>query len=53
MMVRGLHGRFEGQQEKLVITDLQLWPVKTQPFKRVVLLQNEIRGRGEVFYNAC
>lgn len=33
MTVQGLHRRFEGQQEKQVVTDRELWPVKAWPFK--------------------
>lgn len=29
LMVQGLHGRFEGQQEKQVVTDSESWLVET------------------------
>lgn len=32
MMVQGPNRRFEGQQEKQVVTESKLQPVKTQPF---------------------
>lgn len=33
MMVQGLQRRFEGQQEKQVVTDSKLRRAKPQPFK--------------------
>lgn len=56
MMVQGLHRRFEGQQEKQVVIDSKLWPVKTFTFtftESLVLVQNELKGSGDVFPHAC
>lgn len=35
MMVQGLHKRFEGQQERQVVTDSKLLPVKPGHLKRI------------------
>lgn len=54
MMVQGRYRRFEGQQEKQVVTDSRLQPVKTQPFKQKLMwYQDELKRSGDVFLHAC
>lgn len=53
MMMQGLHRRFEGQQEKQVVIDNKLWPVKTHlnrisgAERRCLLMLTEFDCRGK------
>ena len=54
MMVQGHYRRLEGQQEKQIVTDSRLQPVKTQPLKQKLMwCQDELKSSGDVFLPAC